>query len=999
MKNTIKRLLAAALVCCMVLGALPFAGFAATAKDFGDVTPNSWFYEDVRFVCEKGLMIGTSDQTFSPNVAMSRAMLTTVLYRLAGSPAVEAAVVFADVPTNQWYSDAITWASEDRVVEGYGNDLFGPNDPITREQLVTMLYQYAGKTGSDITESEALDSFNDATEVHEWALDAMQWAYAAGVVIGRSSQRLAPQASATRAEAAAMLHRFLEKLSADDENSGNEDMSAAEPSDPTRREVSLDNLTADEIYFSVDETARVTFTVSCSGECDDVYLMREDGGIAGTMHDDGSNGDFAAYDGIYSLTIEEEASAATTLTFYAEADTALSNLVNIYFFKVPDASDAEKAEAEIADVQANLARIQSEYIPDGIVSDTTDLTGMMVDITEYLDTQCAAGVILYYEVEECYVYMKFCSGLTLAFEPVSEGTSTGGTEVSLTIISYQPNPDAASPWLVDCLTGIGDYSGNCSYSTESSKDGAQVTLDVVKTLGANQVIVWNGHGGYGPIVKSYLATGETFRWSTWVSDEAYRMDCVKDRVIVADTPEQRNLAGITSKFIDYYCGSMDNSLIMLCSCHSGQESRLSNAFLNKGATAVLGFSNTVYSGYCEAITGYTLAHMTGIDPRTNQYRTLSASLEMAKTEQGKDDREWAKNNNKKRIKWSTAEPVIFGGAAAENYCLANSTVGTLAGRICKASDRTSPIGAAEIEVYSGDTLFISAKSDDDGAYSITLPAGSYRLQINANGYLPFQCYITVTANETTYTETFLMVEGDEQESGIATGTVYNALTGTGIAGVTVIARAGWNNTSEGAQLNLALQTDASGKYSITLPLGNYTLELTKDGYISTYINIIVQSGTTADQNGTMSPVITGDSFRIVLSWGANPSDLDSHVEGMRTNGTRFHVYYADKYAYDGDVRVCDLDVDDTTSYGPETITLNTTTEEPYYYYVHKYAGNGTLPTSEAKVRVYQGEALIAEYNVPTDLEAARYWNVFAIVNGQIVTRNTMTSAPELHYAE
>lgn len=998
MKNTIKRLLAMALAVCLALSVLPISGSAAEVKTFTDVNTDSWFYGDIRFVCEKSLMIGTSDQTFSPNEKMSRAMLTTVLYRLAGSPVVEATAVFADVPTNLWYSDAIAWASENHVVEGHGNDLFGPNDPITREQLVTMLYQYAGKTGSDITESKALDSFNDAAEVHEWALDAMQWAYAAGVVIGRSSQCLAPQASATRAEAAAMLHRFLEKLSTDDENSSNEDMPSTEPSDPTGAEVSLDNLTADEIYFSVDETARVTFTVSCSGECNDVYLMRDDGGIAGTMHDDGSNGDFAAYDGIYSLTIEEEASAATTLTFYAEADTALSNSVNIYFFKVPDASDAEKAEAEIADVHANLARIQSEYIPDGIVSDTTNLTGMMADITEYLDTQCAAGVILYYEVEECYVYMKFCSGLTLTFEPASEGTSTGGTEVSLTIISYQPNPDVASPWLTGCLNDIGDYNSNCSYSAESSKEGAQVTLDAVKALGADQVIVWNGHGGYGPIVKSYLATGETFRCSAWASDKAYRTDCVKDRVVVRDTSEQRNLACITSKFIDYYCGSMDNSLIMLCSCHSGQESRLSNAFLNKGATAVLGFSNTVYTIYCDAITGYTLAHMTGIDPRTNQYRSLSTSLEMAKTELGQDDREWAKEQNIKNIKWSTAEPVIFGGAAAENYCLANSTVGTLAGRICKASDRISPIAVAGIDVYSGDTLFVSAKSDDDGAYSITLPVGSYRLKIDANGYLPFQCYITVTANETTYTETFLMVEGDEQESGTATGTVFNALTGTGIEGVTVIARVGWNNTSEGSQLNLALQTDASGKYSITLPLGNYTLELTKDGYISSYINIIVQSGTTTDQNGTMSPVVSGDSFRIVLSWGANPSDLDSHVEGMRTNGTWFHVYYSDKYAYDGDVKVCDLDVDDTNSYGPETITLHTTTDEPYYYYVHKYAGSGTLPTSEAKVKVYQGETLLAEYNVPTDLEAADYWNVFAIVDGQIVTRNTMTGRPETDYA-
>lgn len=292
MKNTIKRLLAAALVCCMVLGALPFAGFAATAKDFGDVTPNSWFYEDVRFVCEKGIMIGTSDQTFSPNVAMSRAMLTTVLYRLAGSPAVEAAVVFSDVPTNQWYSDAITWASEDRVVEGYGNDLFGPDDPITREQLVTMLYQYACKTGSDITESKALDSFNDAAEVHEWALDAMQWAYAAGVVIGRSSQRLAPRASATRAEAAAMLHRFIQNR-----------MPETDTPEDAELTVSLHNFAASEsdIYLNTETSVTFTVDVEVSRQTENSPSVYDDrGNFIVAMNDDGIGGDACAADGIYS---------------------------------------------------------------------------------------------------------------------------------------------------------------------------------------------------------------------------------------------------------------------------------------------------------------------------------------------------------------------------------------------------------------------------------------------------------------------------------------------------------------------------------------------------------------------------------------------------------------------------------------------------------------------------------------------------------------------------
>lgn len=324
--------------------------------------------------------------------------------------------------------------------------------------------------------------------------------------------------------------------------------------------------------------------------------------------------------------------------------------------------------------------------------------------------------------------------------------------------------------------------------------------------------------------------------------------------------------------------------------------------------------------------------------------------------------------------------------------------GTLSGKICKASDRTSTVGNAIISVYKDNKLFIPvALADINGNYNLKLPVGEYSVEIKADGYIPFKAFASVTENENTYMETFLLVEGEEGESGIATGKISNALTGKGIEGVSLSIRNGWNNTEYGDIINSAV-TDAEGNYSVTLPLGNYTVFAEKDGYISGTCNIIVQSGTTDSQNGTLTPRGSGNNFRIVLTWGQNPRDLDSHVVGSLSNGDSFHVYYNSKSKYDGDIEVCNLDVDDTSSYGPETITLNANSSEPYYYYIYRYAGSGTVGTSEAQVKVYQNDTLIAKYNVPTDQGDGDYWNVFAIVNGELIIKNTITNESDLAYA-
>jgi hypothetical protein len=140
---------------------------------------------------------------------MTRAMLATVLYRLAGTPTVTADNPFADVGNDYWYTNAILWANQNNIVEGYENDNFGTNDPITREQLATMLYRYAEFNAVDITKTSDISTFVDATQISDYALGAMRWANAEGLVQGKSSTTLNPKEQATRAEVATIFMRFI----------------------------------------------------------------------------------------------------------------------------------------------------------------------------------------------------------------------------------------------------------------------------------------------------------------------------------------------------------------------------------------------------------------------------------------------------------------------------------------------------------------------------------------------------------------------------------------------------------------------------------------------------------------------------------------------------------------------------------------------------------------------------------------------------------------------
>ena len=178
---------------------------------FVDVAAEDWYGDAVAAVYARGLMTGTAEDTFAPELAATRGMVVSILHRLAGSPTMNAEV-FADVAMDDWYGQAVAWAASEGIASGTSAETFSPNAAVTREQLAALLCNFAAQQGVDTTARSDLSNFDDAATVSDWAQDAVSWAHAEGLLAGTSATMLAPQGEATRAQLAAMLVRFSDYL-------------------------------------------------------------------------------------------------------------------------------------------------------------------------------------------------------------------------------------------------------------------------------------------------------------------------------------------------------------------------------------------------------------------------------------------------------------------------------------------------------------------------------------------------------------------------------------------------------------------------------------------------------------------------------------------------------------------------------------------------------------------------------------------------------------------
>ncbi len=181
------------------------------SEKFTDVDQSLWYHEGIDYALTNGFMSGISDTAFAPDADTTRAMIVSVLYRLDGSPEVDKAG-FTDVPEGAWYADAVAWGEANGVVSGYNEELFGPDDSITREQMASILYRYAQYKGIDVSANTDLSGYSDAASVSDWAVTSLGWANAEELITGMSDTELAPTGTATRAQAASILMRFCENI-------------------------------------------------------------------------------------------------------------------------------------------------------------------------------------------------------------------------------------------------------------------------------------------------------------------------------------------------------------------------------------------------------------------------------------------------------------------------------------------------------------------------------------------------------------------------------------------------------------------------------------------------------------------------------------------------------------------------------------------------------------------------------------------------------------------
>ncbi len=326
--------------------------------------------------------------------------------------------------------------------------------------------------------------------------------------------------------------------------------------------------------------------------------------------------------------------------------------------------------------------------------------------------------------------------------------------------------------------------------------------------------------------------------------------------------------------------------------------------------------------------------------------------------------------------------------------------GIVQGTVRDAASNT-PVANVLITVYDAEqTRITTTTTDAGGEYSLTLPPNeNYTLIFSGDGRLPATYVnIPIIANETNILETVLQIAGESGSPGGLSGQIVDATTGVGLSGVNIALRN--NINAQAGEIVAETIADSEGNYSfgMTLAAGNYTCEISLDGYIRIYKNIVVIGGQImADQNASISRAPLSGATRIVLTWGGEPADLDSHLTGpVADNATElFHVYYANPGS-DTAAPFSILDVDDTSAFGPETTTVVQQFAGVYKYSVHDFTNSSNtssmgLAESGAKVEVYRENQLIRTFNVPTG--EGVLWAVFEMDGDTITPINTINNDP------
>lgn len=709
------------------------------------------------------------------------------------------------------------------------------------------------------------------------------------------------------------------------------------------------------------------------------------------LKDDGIAPDATAEDGIFSGNTNVSSNNVGYKTYtvkYKEKDSK----VDVYFYtEIPE--DEMTAAAALSEQLADVAT-KEEALAILNASDIVDQTSIEVsEDNKTISYKTINGIIGVWEEPS-------------AEEDATKGSPADGLTTSPTGLTYDDvrnslnaNPVSAMNSKKDVLvvrpfrstdfkyddfkeTGeilAGAFNSNCVV-----KDDSYANRSVFTSFGDYGVVLVDSHGtlSYGYNIP-YMLTGDSAsNMSTYGSG-----DLQAGRIITAG-----GRICVGGDFISAYYddGSLNNTMLFLGTCYSAYDDSICQAMIDKGASVVFGYTQPVSVGYCNN----TLFELV-LNELLLKGNTAKVALDNTKDCCG------AREAN-------GCELVMYGN---ENYTLIRSATSSyIAGRVLAYPDRALP--NAIVTITNGTTVNRSCRVSLDGSFCQLVPPGTYTVRVTAYGYMTeIRSGIIVTAGQGVNLDQSILLHRVSEATTSITGTVTSSMDGSGVAYAKIKFRINHDNQEgdflkyQGTDTDVAIYTDANGKYSFnSLPQGYYTMEVTRRGYYVAHKNIVATADTVA-QNFSLTPVIfSGDEdLRIVLEWGEYPTDLDSHLVGPRPDSGIFHTWYRDKNAYSAGYLFAYLDLDDISSFGPETTRVYDILDGDYNFYVHNYSGDNrgdvSIRVSNARVMVFDRTGLVDSFNVPTDQGDELYWNVFtyrynaSTGTGRIIPVNTITSSP------
>lgn len=1098
----------------MVLGMLPGTVFATgSGTPFTDVKETDWFYDAVRYVYDNGMMSGTGSATFAPNATTTRGMIVTILHRLEGIPSASGEK-FTDVPAAQYYAKAVAWASANGIVSGYGNGCFGPNDPITREQLAAILYRYAQYKGCDVSVKGNIFTFADGKQVSAYAADTMNWAIGTGLISGVGHNTLSPTGSATRAQVAMILMRLCEKVvtlsgttgngwssssdnkdivpgtggdtdTPDDESDYYEGISDLIDTIPV--EESDDVLTEAEVISFLEERGFTDFPITYLFSIDGEELEEtEVSSEATAKHPMYQTFYRSENDELWSLYVINGEIYAYSVSFNLISDLSAELLVseteeittyvaetNCFYVTLPYATEAlvlpvDTISAEVLDslsVEA-ICNLTGATLPDDEDDTTSETYSLDEDeaITVQNSDENVSSVNATYSASDPLVIVSlgdsYSSGEGIEpFYGQEKGTAKVLDEdwlahrstlawparlqvrgVSDMTRKYRVGYDGvttSSPvqWYFAAASGATtEHFNNEQPKTyrQLINDGLLSVKEISDTIPLRkQLSVFEDYNLKGKVDyvtltiggndahftdvitscvlhSSYFNIGFKKSVKDLIDDIWDGIDIIKDNLVEA------------YKDIEEAAGKQAAIIVAGYPClfnEDGKGAAISQEEAGRVNSAVTDFNLIIYEIVDELSTGGMNIYFANVDLEFCDGTDHGAYSEKA----------WI-------------NPIYLGPKAedidcftpASAYSMHPNKLGAIAYANCvntvidrieqeKRSHKTIsgvitiadtdtdmtnniPLGGAKVEIKITDYMSKAVFSEDDGGYILTdIPSGTYQLTVSKDGYLLASETITVREDDTDviYNITIEMIPSQYEGIGFASGRIYDAGTGLPVSNMTLYIREGLENTT-GDIVSTVYMNDST-EYSTTVGLsaGYYTVQIVdertniteEERYITSSFNIKILGGMTIDnQNGYVSNALADSKLRIVLTWGESPSDLDSHLVGPTADGSKFHVYYSNK-TYGSEA---DLDVDDTSSYGPETVTIHKFNEGIYTYAIHDYTNRSStystaMANSGAQVKVYRGAVLLATYNVPSNKDGT-LWTVFTYdsATGQFTTVNTMT---------